>query len=337
MEPAKFKVEKALVIDLYPVEHIDPVDGEEVHRGITELLECSKVSPLDLQRISKFLSPDDDDPDVQRAALQLLGHAAEWENENFAKFMSVTFDSVAHLLSSLDFRVQWGALDVLKMFFWSGYHDEGVTSVVPSVLLHLQSPETDVQLASVELLDAAARSTTTELVRVVVPTLPTLVQLLSSKCIDVRDAALGVLIVSARTSTGSNIEELAEAVAATLPALVQFLSSGDIEVEIAVLEVLEAIAESRNGKLAEAVGSTVPAIAQMLFSPHTRGQISALKVLEVGARSDTGKLAEAVASTHFRAVEGQIIRSNKMFAIYLKVSYRFEIKVRACGNGDDSG
>src|ERR1700727_275652 len=95
-----------------PVGSLAPPNGKEVHPTIGELLRCSKSSPLDLERISGFILKDDN-PDVQLAVLELLKDAAELEKENFIKFMPVTFDRITHLLSSPDFRVHWGALDVL--------------------------------------------------------------------------------------------------------------------------------------------------------------------------------------------------------------------------------
>src|SRR5712672_2507096 len=111
MEPVSPVKYAGCVINLYPTGPVAPMDDDKVPPSIAELLKCSKFSPVDLKKISEFLSPDND-PDVQRAALELLGDAAESEKENFTKSMPLTFGPVAHLLSSPDPNVHWGALRV---------------------------------------------------------------------------------------------------------------------------------------------------------------------------------------------------------------------------------
>ena len=269
-------VKDALVINLYPIGPVALMDSDEVHHSITELLECSKVSPLDLDKISGFLSPNDNDPDVQRGALELLEQAAESEKENFTKSMPVTFDRVVCLLSSPNVKVHWGALYVLKFFFLSGYEPEAVDSVVHSVLRHLQSPESDVQLASVEVLDAAARS---EAIEVVAPTVPALVGLLSSGCTEVRDAALRVLIIialepkliSAFRSTLNTI---------SLQNFPPLLSTDNADIEIAALHILEDRARLFDDTLVEAVTSILPAVVRLLSSTEMAIRIAAQKVLD---------------------------------------------------------
>jgi hypothetical protein len=233
----------------------------------------------------------DDNPDVQLAVLELLEDAAELQKENFIKFMPVTFDRVTHLLSSPDFRVHWGALDVLKCFFSSGYHDESVKSVVPPILRLLQSPEPDVQLACMGVLDVAARSNSIELVAIVAPTLPTLVRLLSSDKINIQDRALDVL----RASAGSSMGQLAEAVADILPNLIPLLSSDEITIQDAALCVLKVSAESSKDKLAEAVANILPNLAPLLSAePNAHSVAKAL--LDASARSNNRKLVAAAAT-----------------------------------------
>jgi len=242
-----FHVRDTLIVNMDPVGSLAPPSGKTVHRTIEELLRCSKYTPLDLEHISGFIF-EDDNPDVQLAVLELLEDAAELEKENFITFMPVTFDRVTHLLSSPDFRVHWGALDVLTCFFSSGYHDEAVKSVVPPILRHLQSPEPDVQLACMGLLDVAARSNSIELVAIVAPMLPTL------------DAALCVLKVSAESSK----DKLAEAVADILPNLAPLLSAKPDAHSVAKA-LLDASALSNNRKLV-AAAATVFSDAQLRSS-----------------------------------------------------------------------
>jgi len=228
---------------------------------------------------------------VQLAVLELLEDAAELEKENFITFMPVTFDRVTHLLSSPDFRVHWGALDVLTCFFSSGYHDEAVKSVVPPILRHLQSPEPDVQLACMGLLDVAARSNSIELVAIVAPMLPTLVRLLSSDKINIQDAALCVLKVSAESSK----DKLAEAVADILPNLSPLLLSDEIVIQDAALCVLKVSAESSKDKLAEAVADILPNLAPLLSAkPDAHSVAKAL--LDASALSNNRKLVAAAAT-----------------------------------------
>ena len=243
------------------------MDDDKVPPSIAELLKCSEISPFDLKKISGFLLSDDD-LDVQRGALELLGDAAESEKENFTETMSVTFGPVARLLSSPDCNVHWGALHVLKFFFLFGYQAEAAESVVHVLLLHIQSPESDVQLASVEVLDAAAQS---EAIEVVAPTLPALVGLLSSLCTNVRNAALRVLIISARKP------KLRNAFRSALNAmnsqdLLLLLSTDNAGIKIAVLDALDNRTRHFDNTLLEAV-------VGLLSSGDTAIQIPAQKVL----------------------------------------------------------
>jgi hypothetical protein len=222
------------VINMYPTGPIAPMDDDKVPPSIAELLKCSEISPFDLKKISGFLLSDND-LDVQRGALELLGDAAESEKENFTETMSVTFGPVARLLSSPDCNVHWGALHVLKFFFLFGYQAEAAKSVVHILLLHIQSPESDMQLASVEVLDAAAQS---EAIEVVAPTLPALVGLLSSLCTNVRDAALRVLVISARKPKLRNAFRSALDVMNSQDFLL-LLSTNHAGIKIALLDALD--------------------------------------------------------------------------------------------------
>jgi len=276
------------MVNMDPVRSLALPSGKEVSPTITELLQCSKYSPLDLERISGFIFKDDN-PDVQLAALELLKDAAESEKENFIEFMPVTFDRVTHLLSSPDFRVHWGALDVLTCFFSSGYHDEAVKSVVPSILRHLQSPEPDIQLACVGVLDVAARSNSMELVGIVAPTLPALVRLLSSDKINIQYRVLNVL----RACAG--LSNLAEAVADILPDLSPLLSSDETIIQDTALCVLKVSAESSKDKLAEAVADILPNLAPLLSADPGAHPV-AKALLDASARSNNRKLIAAAAT-----------------------------------------
>ena len=270
------------VINLYPTGPVAPMDDDKIPPNITRLLKYSEFSLFDLKKISEFLSSDDD-LDVQRGALELLGDAAESEKENFTETMSVTFGPVARLLSSPDCNVHWGALRVLKFFFLFGYQAEAAESVARILLLHLQSPESDVQLASVEVLDAAAQS---EAIDVVAPILPTLIELLSSLCTIARDAALRVLVISARKPKLRNAFRFALN-AVNSQDLLPLLSTDNADIKIAVLDALDDRTRHFDDTLLEAV-------VGLLSSGDTAVQITAQKVLNA---IKSNKLTKAVTAT----------------------------------------
>jgi hypothetical protein len=280
-------------VDLHPVTFlVPPVEDEASSSSVSDLnllLQCTNNSHLDLQRISEFLGSDDSN--VQCAALQLLEHAAEWEKEYFIESMSITFHPAAHLLSSSEAQVHWAALHVLKFFLASGYDAEAVKSVVPDVLRHLLSREPDVQLASVEVLDAAVQSQRNNIWSALAPAFSGIASVLPSMLPAIQIAALGVLEAGVKCAA----KELQEAIAPTLPAVVQLLSSGGADVQRTAVDLLVICAGSPNAKLVESVMDTLPALT-LLSSGSTATADAAQKVLAAYANSHNARLVRVTLS-----------------------------------------
>jgi hypothetical protein len=283
-----------LSVSMYPAQDLGPAvdDSDEYTSILRPLIEYITGDNFDLRDISAYLSSPS--PDVQCAALQLLEHAAEWESINFAECMSVTFGSVVKLLDSRDSEVRYAALDTLKLFLTSPRAIDVVKSMIPrlvdAVLDNLNSPDPLVQLASVELLDAAARSE--EILvwfAVVVSRVP---RVLPFMPIATQVTALRVLEVS----TGSNTPELVKAVTRTFQCLSQPLSSPETTVQIAALKVLEAGTRTKDPELARAVKSILPELTKIQSSSGTDFRNAAKKILEWGAHTDQLSLANSVGS-----------------------------------------
>jgi hypothetical protein len=225
-------------INMYPAQDLGPAvyDSDATLRP---LIKYTDGNNFDLQGISDFLSSPDCNSNLRCAALQLLEHAAEWQSTNFAKYMSATFGPIAKLvLDSRDIQVHCKALHTLKFFLASPHAADIVKSMIPRRVIDavsddLNSPEPLVQLASVELLDAAAQSEEilTEFVAAVsrisgaLPSMPTTVQVTALRILEI--------------SVGSNTHELIEAVVDTFHHLKEPLSSPETTVQIASLKVLE--------------------------------------------------------------------------------------------------
>jgi hypothetical protein len=269
---------------MYPAQDLGPAvdDSDEYASILRPLMEYMKDDNFDLRGISASLSSLS--PDLQCAALQLLEHAAEWDSINFAECMSVTFDPVVELLDSQDSEVRYAALDTLKLFLASPRATDVVKSMIPrlvdAVLDNLNSPDPLVQLASVELLDAAARSE--EILvgfAVVVSRVP---RALPSMPIATQVTALRILEVSA----GSNIPELVKVVAGKFQYLSQPLSSPETTVQIAALKVLEAGTRTKDPELVRAVENILPELTKIQSSGGTDIRNAARKLLEWGAHND---------------------------------------------------
>jgi len=246
-------------------------------------MEYTEGDNVNLRGICDFLSSPD--PNVQCVALQLLEHAAEWENTKFTECMSETFGPVAQLVldDSQDIQVHCAALDTLKLFFASPRATDIVKSMIPRgivdvVSTDLTSKESLVQLASVELLDAASQSK--EILVEFVAAISLMSSLLPSMLPTTQVAALRVLEFSA----GSSTHELVKVVADTFRYLIQPLSSPKTTVQIAALKVLEVGAVTTNHELVRAVKSILPALTKIVSSRETDVQTALRKVLETGAQ-----------------------------------------------------
>jgi len=245
-------------------------------------MEYTESDNANLRGICDFLSSPD--PNVQCVALQLLEHAAEWENTKFTECMSETFGPVAQLVldDSQDIQVHCAALDTLKLFFASPRATDFVKStilrgIVDVVSTDLASKESLVQLASVELLDAASQSE--EILVEFVAAISLISSLLPSMLPTTQVTALRVL----ESSAGSSTRELVKVVADTFHYLIQPLSSPETTVQIAALKVVEVGAGTKNYELARAIKAILPVLAKTLSSGETDVQIAVRKVLEVGA------------------------------------------------------
>jgi hypothetical protein len=279
---------------MYPAQDLGPAvdDSDEYTPILRPLMEYTKGDNFDLRGISASLSSLS--PDVQCGALQLLEHAAKWDSINFAECMSVTFGPVVELLDSQDSEVRYAALDTLKLFLASPHATDIVKSAIPclvnAVLDNLNSPDPLVQLASVELLDAAARSE--EILvgfAVVISNLP---RVLASMLIATQVIALRVLEVS----TGSNTPELVRAVAGTFQYLSQPLSSPETTVQIAALKVLEAGTRTKDPELVRAVKNILSELTKIQSSGGTDIRNAARNLLEWGAHNNQLFRATSVVS-----------------------------------------
>jgi hypothetical protein len=125
---------------------------------------------------------------LQRAALQLLEHTAEWDKTNFSNFLSLTFPPVVALLSSPDVDVLWAALRVLK-FYINSFLD--IKSALSNVVQHLSSPEPDIQLAALEVLHSSVQSSRRDILEAAILE-PILIDLLSSPVTAVQVAARSI-------------------------------------------------------------------------------------------------------------------------------------------------
>jgi hypothetical protein len=282
-----------LSVSMYPAQDLGPAvdDSDEYTSILHPLMEYMKGDNFDLRGISASLSSLS--PDLQCAALQLLEHAAEWDGMNFAECMSVTSDPVVELLDSQDPEVRYAALDTLKLFLASPRATDVVKSMIPrlvnAVLDNLNSPDPLVQLASVELLNAAAQSKeilvgfagVVSCVSGVLPTMPIATQVTALKVLEV--------------STGSNEPELVKAVAGTFQCLSQLLSSPEATVQLAALKVLEASTRTKDPELARAVQNILPELTKIQSSGGTDICNAAKKLLE-WAHNDQLSLATSVGS-----------------------------------------
>jgi len=245
-------------------------------------MEYAEGDSVNLRGICDFLSSPD--VNVQCVALQLLEHAAEWENTKFTQCMSETFGPVAELvLNSRDIQVHCAALDTLKLFLASPRAIDIVKSMIPRgvvdvVSTDLNSTEPLVQLASVELLDAASQSK--EILVEFVAAVSLISRLLPSMLPATQVTALRVLEISA----GSGTHELIKVVANTFHYLIQPLSSPEITVQIAALKVVEVSAGTKNHELACAVKTILPVLMKIMSSGETDVQSAVRKVLEAGAQ-----------------------------------------------------
>jgi len=274
-----------LFINMHPVRDLGPtVDDSDA--SLLPLIKYTEGNSFDLRGISNFLSSDPElDPKLQCAALQLLEHAAEWQNPNFTDNVPVTFGPVAKLLlDSQDNLVHLAALDTLKIFLASPRATDIVKSMITRRIVDVVSNDFNssdplVQLASVELLDAAARSeeilvefsAAVSRIPSLLPSMPPTTQL----------TALRVLEISACSRT----HELVKAVADNFRFLIQPLSSPETTVQIAVVEVLEAAARTKDSELAHAVKAF---------------RRAARKVLEAATHND--ELTDAVETTSLKRI-----------------------------------
>jgi hypothetical protein len=154
-----------VVLDLQPVNYLVPsTNNDDERASLNELLQSatcirrdlSTELTFDIDRLAHFLSRNE--PTLQRAALQLLAHTAEWDEANFDRFLTLTFPLVNDLLSSPNADVQWAALYVTKFCINSSPNIEPILSALTRVIRHLNSPEPDVQLAALEVLQYCAQS-----------------------------------------------------------------------------------------------------------------------------------------------------------------------------------
>jgi hypothetical protein len=149
--------------------------------------------------------------------------------------------------------------------------------LVDALLDNLNSPDNLAQLASVELLDAAARSedilvefaTVVSCISDILPTMPTATQV----------TALRVLEVSAK----SNAPELIKAVAETFQSFEQSLFSPETTVQIAALKVLAASAGTNDPDLAGAVKSILPVLKKIMSFDKSDVRDAAREVLTAAA------------------------------------------------------
>jgi len=285
-----------LYMNMYPVQDLGPAVDEsyEFTSSLRPLMEYTEGDSVNLRGICDFLSSPD--PNVQCVALQLLEHAAEWENTKFTECMSETFGPVAQLvLDSRDIQVHCAALDTLKLFLASPRATDIVKSMIPRgvvdvVSTDLNSTEPLVQLASVELLDAASQSE--EILVEFVAAVSLISSLLPSMLPTTQVTALRVLEFSA----GSSVHELVEVVADTFHYLIQPLSSPETTVQIAALKVVEVGVGTKNHELARAVKTILPMLANILSSGETETnvQTAVRKMLEAGSQLFD---AETISST----------------------------------------
>jgi len=206
---------------------------------------------------------------LQCAGLQLLEHAAKWQKTNFNECTSVTFGPVADLLlDSRDIQVHCAALDTLQLFLESPHATDIVKSMMPRGVVDvvsndLNSPEPDVQLASVELLEVAARSKeirnefAVPISRIsgALPSMPAATQVTALRVIEL--------------CMGSNEHEIIKALAANSPHLKEPLSSPEDIVQNAALKVSEASARSEDPDISRAAQPLLWDVRNILSSGET--------------------------------------------------------------------
>jgi len=220
---------------------------------------------FDLRGICNFLSSPD--LSLKFASLQLLEHAAKWQKTNFIECISVTFGLVANLvLDSRDIQVHCAALDALKLFLESPHATDIVISsmprgVVDTVSNDLNSPDPDVQLASVELLEVAARSE--EIFNEFAAPVSHISSALSSMPTVTQVIALRVIEFGA----GSNEHEILKALAASFHH--EPLSSPEVIIQATTLKVLEASARTKDPDISRAVQTLLPDVKKLLLSGET--------------------------------------------------------------------
>jgi hypothetical protein len=239
-----------MFINLYPSQNLGhAVDNEDA--SLLSLRKYTEGNNFDLPGLSRFLSSADPDPILQCATLQLFEHAAEWQSANFTDHVSVTFGPVAKLvLDSRNIpRVRCAALDTLKLFL--AFPDVTIRSKIPSIVDAvsdcLNSPEPQVQLASVELLEAVSRSE--EIFVEFAAAVSHISSALPSMSTSTKVTALRVLEISA----GSNAHELVKAIEDSFQCLKENIFSPEITVRIAALKVLEASAGTGDPERARVV------------------------------------------------------------------------------------
>ncbi|OAX31979.1 kinase-like protein [Rhizopogon vinicolor AM-OR11-026] len=272
-----------LFINMFPVQDLGPTVNDK-DTSLLPLKKYMEGNNFDLRGISNFLSSTPD-PNLQCAALQSLEHAAEWQSINFTECMSVIFDPVAKLLDSGDSEVRYAALDTLKHFLGSPRATDIVKSmmlrrVVDVVCDNLNAPDPEVQLAAVELLDAATRFE--EILVKFSAAVSRISSLLSSMPTATQVTALRVLEVCA----GSSTPELVKAVADTFQSLIVPLSSPETTVQIATLKVLEAGARTKDPELYGAFKAISPVLTKIQSSCETDVRSAARTVLQTAAQND---------------------------------------------------
>ena len=252
---------------------MDDSDGTLHH--LTKYMEDNNFN---LRGICNSLSSPD--LSLKFASLQLLEHAAKWQKTNFIECISVTFGPVANLvLDSRDIQVHCAALDTLKLFLESPHATDIVISsmprgVVDTVSNDLNSPDPDVQLASVGLLEVAARSeeifnefaAPVSHISSALSSMPTVTQ--------VRVIEFGA---------GSNEHEILKALAASFHHLKELPSSPEVINQATTLKVLEASARTKDPDLSRAVQTLLPDVKKLLLSGKTELSSAARRVLEVDA------------------------------------------------------
>jgi len=228
------------------------------------------------------------DLSLKFASLQLLEHAAKWQKTNFIECISVTFGPVANLvLDSRDIQVHCAALDTLKLFLESPHATDIVISSIPrgvvdTVSNDLNSPDPDVQLASVELLEVAARSE--EILNKFAAPVSHISSALSSMPTVTQVIALRVIEFGA----GSSEHEILKAFAANFHHLKEPLSSPEVIIQATTLKVLEACARTKDPDLSRAVQTLLPDVKKLLLSDETDLSSAARRVLEVDAYGASG-------------------------------------------------